>query len=221
MNSLLEIRGLRKKFGAHTILDIDEFSLTRGEGCVVAGSNGSGKTTLLKIIAGLEPAQISDYRFDGEKESLRPYPDRLRRAIVYVHQHPYLFQTTLRHNLEYGLKCRRLPASMRASRVAEALEWSGLIERLHTPPAKLSGGEKQRAALARAKVLEPQLLLLDEPTANLDQAARQQIIELITLLSGGASAVLVACHDQEIIKLPGMRVMRLEGGRLIRANGTG
>jgi len=220
MSALLEIRGLRKNFGERTVIDIDEFRMARGESCVIAGSNGSGKTTLLRIISGLEPAHISEYRFDGRRETLSPYPDRLRHAIVYVHQHPYLFHTTLRHNLEYGLKCRGLPAPERARRVAEALEWSGLTECLQTPPAKLSGGEKQRAALARARVLEPDLLLLDEPTANLDQTARQHTIELISRLAGGRTSVLIACHDQELIRLPGMRVMRLEDGRLTRSNGA-
>lgn len=220
MSAVLEIRGLHKIFGSRTILNIDGFCLARGESCVIAGSNGSGKTTLLKIISGLESAHVADYRFNGRSETLIPFPDRLRRAIVYVHQHPYLFHTSLRHNLEYGLRSRGLPEQERARRVSEALEWSGLVDCLQTPPAKLSGGEKQRAALARAKVLEPELLLLDEPTANLDQAARQQTIELITGLTGGRTGLLIACHDQEIIKLPGMRVMRLDGGRLVQSDGA-
>lgn len=220
MSNVLEVRDLRKSFGERLVLDIDELRLERGSSCVVAGANGSGKTTLLRILAGLETARIAEYRFDGRAETFAPYPNHLRHAIVYVHQHPYLFHTSLRHNLEYGLKCRGLPAPERTRRVAEALAWSGLAGSVGTPPAKLSGGEKQRAALARAKVLDPAVLLLDEPTANLDQAARQQTIELVARLSEGGASVLIACHDQEIIRLPGMRVLRMEGGRLTDVNGA-
>jgi len=214
MSAVLEVRGLRKCFGSRTILDLGEIDLARGERCIVAGANGSGKTTLLRILAGLEPAEVEEFRFNGEAVSTTPYPDRLRRAIVYVHQHPYLFHTSLRHNLEYGLKCRRVPALERSRRVEEALEWSGLAASAATAPSKLSGGEKQRAALARAWALEPEILLLDEPTANLDQEARQLTIDLITRLGSGNTGMLIACHDQELIKLPGMRVLHLAAGRI-------
>ena len=94
-----------------------------------------------------------------------------------------------------------MPPVERHARVRAALAWAGLADRRGVPPHKLSGGEKQRAALARAKVINPTLLLLDEPTANLDGEARKQVLELVTALCIENHTVVVASHDPEIIRL--------------------
>jgi tungstate transport system ATP-binding protein len=216
---LLELRGLRKSFGDRTLLDVDRLSIERGGAYVLVGANGCGKTTLMRIVAGLEPAQAGSMRFGPDEFSLAAYPELLRQRIVYVHQHPYLFHTSLRHNLEYGLKCRALSVAERERRVEGALEWAGLRERASTPPAKLSGGEKQRAALARARALKPELLLLDEPTSNLDRDGRAQTLALLAQLRDGRRTVIVACHDQEVIDLVGYQRLRLEDGRLALQSG--
>lgn len=183
---------------------------------MLVGANGSGKTTLMRILAGLEPAQGNGFHFCGEAVPFAPhFPERLRRAIVYVHQHPYLFHTSLHHNLGYGLKCRGVPAGERARRVEQALVWAGLAGRRKTPPERLSAGEKQRAALARAWALRPELLLLDEPTSNLDREGRAQILSLIAQLRDERRTVILACHDQEVISLPGLVRLQLEEGRLV------
>ena len=212
---LLQIEGLRKNYDARLILDIDRFALHAGESYVVTGDNGVGKTTLLRIIAGLERAQVSNYQFEGQPISLENFPHRLRREVIYVHQHPYLFKTTVAANIGYGLKARNLPKAERETLVKEAIEWAGVAHLNHVPPQKLSGGEKQRVALARAKVLNPKLFLLDEPTANLDAEARRQTIELIQRLCLDNNCVLIACHDHELINLPRMRRMTLSDGRLV------
>lgn len=212
---LLQIEGLRKNYGARRILNIERFSLHAGESYVVTGDNGVGKTTLLRIIAGLERAQVTNYQFEGRPISLENFPHQLRREIIYVHQHPYLFNTTVAANIGYGLKARNLPKAEREMLVKEAMEWAGVAHLNHVPPQKLSGGEKQRVALARAKVLNPKLFLLDEPTANLDAEARRQTIELIQRLCLDNNCVLIACHDYELINLPRMRRMTLAEGRLL------
>jgi len=191
---------LRKSFGERRLFDIDRLAIEEGHSYVLTGPNGSGKTTLLRILAGLEAPDSGELQIRGE--------------AIYVHQHPYLFHTSLHHNFEYGLKCRQLPAEERRRRVEEAFAWSGLAARRRTPPAKLSGGEKQRAALARARALRPDLLLLDEPTSNLDKEGRAQTLALIGQLRDERRTVLVACHDQEVIALPGVRRLRLEDGSL-------
>lgn len=211
---LASLSGLRKAFGSRVLLDIGQLQIEEGGAHILTGANGSGKTTLLRILAGLETADVDSFRFRGESLSLGSYPERLRRVIVYVHQHPYLFHTSLRHNLEYGLRCRGLPPAERARRVEEAIAWAGLAGQTRTPPAKLSGGERQRAALARARALHPELLLLDEPTANLDREGRAQALALLAQLREERRTVMVACHDQEVIRLPGFERLHLEDGRL-------
>jgi tungstate transport system ATP-binding protein len=216
---LVRIVGLRKAFGTRRLLDIERLVIQPGGAYILTGANGSGKTTLLRILAGLEPAETRSFAFSGEVIPLDPYPEALRHAIVYVHQQPYLFHTNLRHNLEYGLRCRGVPAAERARRVAEAIAWAGLAERGATPPARMSGGEKQRAALARARALHPELLLLDEPTASLDREGRAQMLALLAQLRDGRHSVLVACHDQELIALDGFRRLHLEDGRIALQSG--
>jgi tungstate transport system ATP-binding protein len=219
VSALVRLRGLRKSFGERVLLDIQELAIEKGGAYVLVGRNGSGKTTLLRIVAGLEPVPGGSMEFGGERVSLSAYPEYLRRKIVYVHQQPYLFHTSLRHNLEYGLKCRGLQPAECGQRLEDAIEWAGLQEQCATPPAKLSGGEKQRAALARARALEPELLLLDEPTSNLDRVGRAQTLALLGQLRDERRTVVVACHDQEVIGLDGFTRLRLHDGGITRQSG--
>ena len=206
--------GVSRRFGARTILDGVSARLVSGESYVLTGDNGSGKSTLMRILAGLETAESGSLQIGSRQVDLRSYPEWLRREILYVHQHPYLFDTTIEDNVAYGLKVRGIDAATRRQRVDEAVEWAGLRQLMRSRPSKLSGGEKQRVAIARARVLDPKIILLDEPTANLDRDGRQMVIESIHNLVGGDSVVLVACHDQALIDLPYMHQMRLESGHL-------
>lgn len=193
--------GLAKRFGERVLFNGARLELEAGSGYVLTGANGTGKTTLLRIVAGLEPAERGQLAFRAQASAVSDYPEAWRREIVYVHQQAYLFHTTIENNLEYGLARRGVPRIERQARVREALAWAGLADRREVPPHKLSGGETQRAALARAKVLDPTLLLLDEPTANLDGDARRQVLELVTALCIENHTVVVASHDPEIIRL--------------------
>jgi tungstate transport system ATP-binding protein len=215
MSALIRLAGVRKSFAARELFRIDELVIESGRAYVLTGPNGSGKTTLLRMLAGLEPAQEGAFLFHDTPVGFMPrYPEHLRRAIVYVHQHPYLFHTNLWHNLEYGLKCRAVPGEERRLRVEEAIAWAGLGGRRGTAPASLSGGEKQRAALARVRALRPELILLDEPTSNLDKEARAQTLDLLGQLRDERRTVIVACHDQEVIELEGLTRLHFEEGRL-------
>ena len=198
---LFAVEGLAKRFGDRVLFDGARLELEAGSGYVLTGANGTGKTTLLRIVAGLEPSESGQLAFRAQASPVPDYPEAWRREIVYVHQQPYLFRTTIEENLDYGLARRHMPNAERQERVREALAWAGLADRREVPPHKLSGGEKQRAALARAKVLDPTLLLLDEPTANLDGDARKQVLELVTALCIENHTVVVASHDPEIIRL--------------------
>lgn len=215
MSVLLQLAGVRKRFGSRNLLDIEHLAIEEGRSYVLTGANGSGKTTLLRMLAGLEPGQAGLLLFRGTPVGFAPrYPEHLRRAIVYVHQHPYLFHTSLQHNIEYGLRCRGIAGTERRLRVREAIAWAGLQARRGVAPQNLSGGEKQRAALARARALRPELMLLDEPTSNLDKEGRAQTLELLAHLRDERRTVIVACHDQEVIDLAGLTRLHLEEGRI-------
>jgi tungstate transport system ATP-binding protein len=214
MNMLLTIDGLQRRFGERLLLDIDRFEIAAASAYVLTGANGSGKSTLLRILCGLESASIDGAYFMNKPVSLSPYPALLRDAILYVHQHPVMFSTTVEANVGYGLAARGVAKAALTKRVAEAMEWAGILHLRGTHPRHWSGGEKQRVALARARVLRPQLLLLDEPTANLDGPAREQVIGLIPTLLAEGRSVIMACHDRDLIGLPGVRRLKLKDGRL-------
>jgi len=214
MTALVSISRVAKSFAGKPLLDVGALALGKGELIVLSGDNGSGKSTFLKIIAGLEKADALEMRCEGMEASAASYPRELRRLIVYVHQHPYLFHTSIADNIRYGLKLRRVDGAKREARVEAAIAWAGVGHVQSVPPARLSGGEKQRVALARAQVLDPRVLLVDEPTANLDAQARAQVIELLRRTATGDNCVVVACHDKELLELPGARRWHLEGGRI-------
>jgi tungstate transport system ATP-binding protein len=214
MTPLVSISRVAKSFAGRPLLDTGPVELAEGDLVVLSGDNGSGKSTFLKIVAGLEKADAFGLRCDGLEAGAAAYPRELRRRIVYVHQHPYLFHTSIADNIRYGLKLRRMNAAQREVRVEDAIAWAGVGHLRHVPPARLSGGEKQRVALARAQVLDPRVLLVDEPTANLDAQARAQVIELLRRTATGNNCVVVACHDKELLELPGARRWHLEGGRI-------
>ena len=215
MRALVSVSGAAKAFAGKSLLDIGTLTLPAGELIVLTGDNGSGKTTLLKMLAGLERPDRMRLTFDGFEAYAHHYPRELRRAIVYVHQHPYLFNTSIADNIRYGLRLRGLPALQRERRVNEAIAWAGVGHLIDVAPRKLSGGEKQRVALARAKVLEPRVLLVDEPTASLDAQARSQVIDLLRKTATGENCVVVACHDRELMELTGALRWHLEGGKIM------
>lgn len=216
--SLLSFQGLRKQFGQRLLFEIESLEIETASAYVLTGANGTGKSTLLRIMAGLESAQVGSAEFLGNAVGLHPYPQAMRDAVVYVHQHPVMFSTSVEKNIAYGLRARGMAASEIARRVEAAVAWAGVQHLRDRDPAILSGGEKQRIALARAKVLEPKLLLLDEPTANLDGPAREQVIALIPALLKEGSSVVMACHDRDLIALPGVQRFKLKDGRLWKRN---
>ena len=216
---VLTVRGLRRQVGARRLFDIGELAFPRAAAVVLTGVNGAGKTTLLRMVAGLERApgaRVSWTGADGQphEAALDPLPAALRQRIAYLHQHPYLFRTSVRENIAYGLKTRGLAADEIRRRVGAALGWAGITHVQNTAPERLSGGEIQRVALARAKVLEPDLLLLDEPTSSLDGHAREQVIALVRELAAEGRTVVMICHDRDLINLPGVVRWKLTDGRL-------
>lgn len=214
MSSLLSIHHLQKRFGARLFLDIERLDLDIASATVLTGINGSGKSTLLRILCGLENASYSSAYFLGSPLDLSLRSPVLRDAVVYVHQHPVMFSASVESNVGYGLAARGIDRSAIHSLVQGAMEWAGILHLRGVDAAHWSGGEKQRVALARARVLRPKLLLLDEPTANLDGPAREQVISLIPTLLAEGRSIVMACHDRDLINLPGVRRLKLRDGHL-------
>lgn len=214
MKDLLSIAHLHKNFEEKLILDLQDFRLNPATAYVLTGMNGVGKTILMRILAGLETAQIRGAMWCGELVAWDSYPSQLRSEIVYVHQHPIMFHMTVAENIAYGLRVRGTSKSIIKEKTEEALQWTGLTAIRDRLPRGLSGGEKQKIALARAKILEPKLLLLDEPTSNLDGMAREQVIALIPDLIQEEKTVLIACHDKDLIHLPQTQHLKLREGRI-------
>lgn len=214
MSALLAVARLRKAHGARELFDIAPLALEEGSAYVLTGVNGAGKSTLLRVLAGLDGAHAEGVVWQGRALSLSPYPRVLRESIVYVHQHPVMFSTSVAHNVGFGLIARGEARALVARKVEEAMAWAGVGHLQGSDPAALSGGEKQRVALARARVMQAKLLLLDEPTANLDGAAREQVMALIPALVEAGSTVVMACHDRDLIGLPGVQRLKLRDGKL-------
>ena len=142
--ALLTLDHAAKSHGGKPLLDVASIDMRRGELIVLSGDNGSGKTTLLKMLAGLEASDRLRMRFDGFEASEASYPRELRRMILYVHQHPYLFNSSIADNIAYGLRLRSMPAGERARRVDDAIAWAGAAMAVlaedyhlaHTPPRR-------------------------------------------------------------------------------------
>jgi molybdate transport system ATP-binding protein len=202
------------------LLDVD-FALPARGVTGLFGPSGSGKTTLLRCVAGLERAPGGRFEVAGEiwqDEERGLFLPTHRRRVGYVFQEPSLFtHLSVRRNLEYGL--RRRPPAERRVRFAEAVDWLGLDRLLDRGPRSLSGGEQQRVAIARALLASPCLLLMDEPLAALDAAARQEILPYLERLHASlATPVLYVSHSAtELLRLADHLVL-LRAGK-VRAAG--
>jgi tungstate transport system ATP-binding protein len=167
--AILRLRGVTHLYGSACVLRVSELDIFAGEIVCVLGPTGAGKSTLLRLLSGLEPPSSGEILVFGQREQCRtPQLAQLRRVTM-VFQHPLLLTGSVRYNVEYGL---RLRGQANSRHVAEMmLERLGLLSLASRSVHTLSGGQRQLAALARALIVEPEILLLDEPTANLDPAS--------------------------------------------------
>lgn len=214
MKPIFSLQNLRKSHGERLLLNLAKLELSRGSTYLLLGENGVGKTTLLRIIAGLEAADGGQFQLDGQEVNNASGRAALAPRLIYVHQHSYLFYTSVAENIGYGLKLRGVAKSEREALVAAEMAWAGISHLRDVPPNQLSGGEKQRVAMARARVLKPELLLLDEPTANLDDTAREQVVELIAHMRDANNCVVIATHDKELAGMQDVVRLKLEDGRV-------
>ncbi len=227
--AVLECRNIGKRYeeGPQSIevLKGVELALLPGERVAIIGSSGSGKTTLLNLLGGLDTPSEGSVWLAGEELSALGEKARglLRnRAMGFVYQfHHLLPEFSALENVCMPLLIGATPLAEARQRATALLERVGLGHRLGHKPAELSGGERQRVAIARALVNRPALVLLDEPTGNLDQNTARGIQELMQELSHSLNtAFLVVTHDVALARQMD-RVLRLEGGRLVAAEQGG
>src|SRR5437870_7390945 len=212
-SSLLSIREVSKSFGKNLVLRRISLLVAEGEFLTILGESGSGKTTLLRIIAGFESADSGDILMESERlDRLPPY----RRRVNTVFHHYALFpHLTVEENVGYGLSVAKLPKGEIAARVEEALAMVKMTAYAASKPAKISGGQQQRIALARALVNQPRLLLLDEPLSALDANLRRQMqVELKSLQREVGISFVFVTHDQEEAMVMSDRIALLHAGEL-------
>ena len=218
LSSLIELTGLTHSYGGKEILKGLDLSIARGEVFALIGPTGAGKTTLLRIIDLLEVPGAGEIYFDG-KCIPRSGKQRLeiRRRMSFIHQKPQVFDLSVYDNVACGLRWRGEGQDTIAAKVDRILEMVGLEGYRNRNARTLSGGEAQRVALARSLVLKPEVLLLDEPTANLDPVSTAKIEQLIShVASQRNTAMIMATHDMSQGQQLADRIGVLLDGRLVQ-----
>ena len=213
---MLYFENLIKEYDGRRILDTGVIRISDGALCGIIGPNGSGKSTLLNIAAGLMKPTSGDIAYGEERSPQVPYRD-----MTLVFQAPYLIRTTVWKNIAYPLKLRRWGSQQIEARVSELAEELGLTPFLKQKGWKLSGGEMQKVALARALAFRPKLLLLDEPTANVDPSTTAEIEKMLRKINEREkTTILVVTHDLAQARRLCGEILLLDRGRVIEQGKT-
>ena len=202
--------GISHRYRQKPVISEARITIRDGQFTLLVGDNGAGKTTLLKILSGLQKPQQAELLIGEVQRSWKQWRSRLMRDFMYLHQQPYLFDGSVERNLRYTLRIN--PQSSHT--LEQAIEWADLGAIVDQPAKSLSGGEKQRVAIARAFLREPKVILLDEPTANLDQASKRRMLELLEKLKGGGMGIVIASHDPDLFLSLQDERLQLHRGRL-------
>ena len=217
---VLEVLGVRVARGGRTVLDVPALAVPPGEVLALIGPNGAGKSTLLRVLGLLESPLAGEVRFQGTAVVPRAAL-ALRRQMASVFQEALLADTSVGRNVALGLRFRGERGPGAASRVGEWLERFGIAHLAERRARTLSGGEAQRAALARALVMEPEVLLLDEPFSSLDPPTREGLIDdLGRILREERTTAVLVTHDRGEAMALGDRVGVLMDGRLLQVDGA-
>lgn len=223
MKAIVEVRNLIKKFpigaGSFTALNGVNLEFSEGEFAGLVGPSGSGKTTLLNIIGSLDiPSEGEVVVLSQSVGNLtaRQSAQLRKEKLGFIFQNYNLLPVyTVFENVEFPLLLLNLNADERKKRVMETLEWVGLTDKVKSRPSQLSGGECQRVAIARAMVKRPQLVLADEPTANLDSANSHNILQTMEKLNNELkTSFIFATHDEKVIGYL-KRIIRLKDGKVV------
>ncbi|MHC3993521.1 ABC transporter ATP-binding protein [Thiomicrolovo sp. ZZH C-3] len=223
---MISLEQITKTYGSgeaatHVLHPLD-LEIGQGEFVAIMGPSGSGKSTLLNILGALDVPSGGRYRFDGTDLGRLTHEQRalFRRYVLgFVFQgFNLLKRTSALENVEMPLIYQGVSARERRERAEEALVQVGLAERLHHDPSQLSGGQQQRVAIARAIVTQPQVLIADEPTGNLDTQRSYEIMELIRGFNAQGITVIMVTHEEEIAAYAS-RTILLRDGRIEKDTG--
>lgn len=223
---LIELRGIAKRYGmgrtqVHALRDVD-LDVGEGEFVSVMGPSGSGKSTLMNVLGLLDRPSGGSYRLGGrpmERLSGRHLAGERNRRIGFVFQNFFLLpRLSLSENVAIPLVYRGIPGAERRRRALAALTQVGIAELAGRRPTEVSGGQQQRAAIARALVAEPAVLLADEPTGALDSRTGEGIMALFQDLNARGLTIIQVTHEPEIAR-HGVRLIRVRDGRL-QSDGT-
>jgi cell division transport system ATP-binding protein len=216
---MIKFDKVTKKFGEITALDDISFEIEPGETVFLTGPSGAGKTTLIKLILREFKPTSGEIVIDGlNLDSLkRKEIAALRRKLGVVFQDfKLLADRTIRENIALALEVASQDNQESEKEIDKVLKLVGLSERADLFPSQLAGGELQRACIARALVVNPEILIADEPTGNLDITTAWQIVNLLQEINKLGKTVLIATHNFEIVNSLKTRVIELNDGKLIR-----
>lgn len=191
----ISAHNLLMKFNQNTLFNVPELTFKQGDVIYLQGDNGSGKSTLMKILAGLMTPTQGQVISQGFAAKSWWQPDSLFGKAVYLHQHPYLFEGSVKYNLTYALSQLKIPVSERNKRIAQAVDMAQLGDLLNHNASDLSGGERQRLAIARAWIIQPKLLMLDEPISNMDKQSQRLVLAMINQLKQDGTGLLMSSHQ--------------------------
>ena len=191
-DAIYRLESVRHRYGDRVVLDIDRLDVARGETLAIVGPSGCGKSTLLRLMQFLERPTSGDIWFEGRRIDAEP-PLELRRRVTTVFQRPLVLNRSVLANLTYGLHVRGVPGE--PADIENVLKALGLDQVAHAPARTLSGGEVQRVAFGRAVAFKPDVLLLDEPTANLDPHNVRLVEDLIRQRQSQGVTMVLATHQ--------------------------
>ncbi len=195
MTIKITARDLSMRFKERVLFHIPQLQIGPNDAIYLKGDNGVGKTTLLKILAGLMKPTSGKVSALGHSWLQRFWPTFGRKDVVYLHQSPYLFDGSVYDNVIYAIKYERLSAQDKRAQVIHALRMVGLETLADEHISVLSGGERQRVAMARAWIVKPSILLMDEPSASVDQESIERLVILAKDLLGRGSSIVVTSHQ--------------------------